>query len=68
VVKHPYPAATTFNSWTQWIIPLADFAGVNTQAIKQMSIGVGDRANPKAGGSGTLYIDDIGLRFPASEQ
>ena len=67
VVNHPDPLATTFSDWTQWDIPLADFAGVNMQSITMMAIGVGDRANPQAGGSGMLYIDDIGLRFPASE-
>jgi regulation of enolase protein 1 (concanavalin A-like superfamily) len=67
VVNHPDPLATTFSDWTQWDIPLADFAGVNMQNITMMAIGVGDRANPQAGGSGLLYIDDIGLRFPASE-
>jgi hypothetical protein len=33
-----------------------------------MAVGVGDRTNPQAGGSGTLYIDDIGLNLPDSEQ
>jgi hypothetical protein len=64
VVKHPDPAATTIGTWTQWNIPLTDFAGVNLQAVKKMAIGVGDRANPQAGSSGTLYIDDIWLSLP----
>jgi regulation of enolase protein 1 (concanavalin A-like superfamily) len=64
VVKHPDPAATTFSTWTEWNIPLTDFAGVNMQAVKKMSIGVGDRANPQAGGEGTLYVDDIWLIIP----
>jgi regulation of enolase protein 1 (concanavalin A-like superfamily) len=68
VVNHPDPLATTFSDWTQWDIPLTDFAGVNMQNIEKMAIGVGDRTNPQAGGAGTLYIDDIGLHFPASEQ
>jgi regulation of enolase protein 1 (concanavalin A-like superfamily) len=64
VIKHPDPAATTIGTWTEWNIPLTDFTGVNLQAVKNMSIGVGDRANPQAGGSGTLYIDDIWLNLP----
>jgi regulation of enolase protein 1 (concanavalin A-like superfamily) len=64
VVKHPDPAATTIDTWTQWNIPLDDFAGVNMQNVKKMAIGVGDRDNPQAGGSGTLYIDDIWLNIP----
>jgi len=30
-----------------------------------MTIGVGDKANPKTGGAGLLYIDDIGFGHPA---
>ena len=64
VINHPDPAAVTVDTWTQWSIPLTDFAGLNLQAVNKMSIGVGDRANPQVGGSGTLYIDDIGLLLP----
>ena len=64
VVKHPDPAATTFNTYTEWDIPLMSFAGVNMQAIKKLSIGVGDRDNPQRGGAGDLYIDDIRLNMP----
>jgi len=64
VIKHPDTEATTIGTWTEWNIPLTDFAGVNMQAVKSMVIGVGDRANPQAGSSGTLYIDDIWLYLP----
>ncbi len=64
VVRYPDPAASTIGSWTEWNIPLTDFIGVNLQAVKEIAIGVGDRANPQAGGAGTLYIDDIQLLFP----
>jgi len=64
VIKHPDPNATTMSSWTEWNIPLTDFTGVNLQAIKRMSIGVGDRANTQPGGAGDLYIDDIRLYRP----
>jgi regulation of enolase protein 1 (concanavalin A-like superfamily) len=64
LIKHPNPAATTIGSWTEWNIPLTDFIGVNLQAIDKMVIGVGDRTNPQAGSSGTLYIDDIRLLLP----
>jgi regulation of enolase protein 1 (concanavalin A-like superfamily) len=64
VVKHPDSAATTFSTWTQWNIPLTDFAGVNLQAVTSLVIGVGDRDNPQQGSAGDLYIDDIGLRLP----
>jgi len=51
--------AVLATQWTQWQIPLANFAGVNAAKIKKMVIGVGDRASPKKGGAGLIYIDDI---------
>jgi hypothetical protein len=53
--------------WMEWKIPLSEFAaaGVNLARIKTMVIGVGDKANPAVGGTGVLYIDDIGLAQPA---
>jgi len=67
VIKHTDPAATTTDTWTEWSIPLADFTGVNPQAIKKIVIGVGDRDNPQLGGAGDLYIDDVGVSFPSEE-
>jgi len=66
VVNNSDPAATTIDTWTEWNIPLTDFADVNLQAIKKMIIGVGDPSSPdlQPGGAGTLYIDDIGLYLP----
>jgi hypothetical protein len=64
VIKNADPLATTLITYTQWNIPLTSFTGVNMQAITKLSIGVGDRTNPKSGGSGVLYIDDIGLKLP----
>jgi hypothetical protein len=63
-VKYPDPAATTIGTWTRWDIPLTEFTGVNLQAVKKLSIGVGDRANTQPSSAGTLYIDDIRLYFP----
>ena len=51
--------AVTAADWTQWLIPLSDLSGVNLAAVKKLTIGVGDPANPKAGAAGMLYIDDI---------
>jgi len=53
--------------WVEWKIPLSDFAGVNLAKIKKLTIGVGDRAKPAAGGIGVLYIDDISLAKPAAQ-
>jgi hypothetical protein len=45
--------------WIEWKVPLTQFAGVNAAKIKKVYLGVGDRTNPKAGGAGRLYFDDI---------
>ncbi len=49
--------------WAEWKIPLSQFAdaGVNLAKVKTLIIGVGDKANPAAGGTGVLFVDDIGL-------
>jgi len=65
VVNNSDPTATIIGIWTEWNIPLLDFAGVNMQAIKSMAIGVGDKANTQPGGAGTLHIDDIRLYRPS---
>ncbi len=56
---HPNAQATCVNEWTQWKIPLADFTGVNMANLKKMVVGIGSRSQPKASGSGMLFIDDI---------
>jgi regulation of enolase protein 1 (concanavalin A-like superfamily) len=66
-VASPNASATTVSDWTEWRIPLSDLAGINLAAVKKLTIGVGDKANPKAPdaqqpsglGAGMLYIDDI---------
>jgi len=65
VVVYPdHPAPTTIDTWQQWSIDLTEFIGVDPTAIKKMSIGVGDQASTEPGGSGILYIDNIGLHLP----
>jgi hypothetical protein len=59
-----HPTAVTSGEWIQWKIPLSDLAGVNLSRVKKMTIGVGNKSAPTAGGSGTLYIDDIGFGHP----
>ncbi len=34
-------------------------------AVKKLTVGAGDKANPKAGAAGMLYLDDIGFGHPA---
>ncbi len=66
-VVHPNLGVTATPTWTEWRIPLSDLsaAGVNLAAVKKITIGVGDKASPKAGGGGILFIDDIGFGHPA---
>ena len=58
---HPNPSAVVIDTWTQWLIPFSDLraAGVNTQNVANLNIGVGDRAKPSQNARGILYIDDI---------
>jgi hypothetical protein len=66
VAIHPDPDRLTNARWTEWRIALSTFtdAGVNLAAVKKMAVGVGDRSNPKPGGAGRLYVDDIGVVRP----
>ena len=66
VVANPDAGATGRPGWNEWRIPLDDFAGVNLSRVAMMYLGVGDRDSPTAGGSGTIFIDDIGAGHPAS--
>jgi len=68
VVKHPSPAATTRTGWNQWQIPFSDLTGVNLSRVRKMYIGVGDRNAPSAGGTGVIYVDDIGYGRPAATE
>ncbi|MCL5281235.1 MAG: LamG domain-containing protein [Planctomycetes bacterium] len=58
-VLHPDATVIGAAKWTEWRIPLASLAGVNLAKIKKIIIGLGDKANPKTGGAGLIYIDDI---------
>jgi hypothetical protein len=55
--------ATAQMGWQQWLIPLSEFssAGVKTNAVKSIVVGVGNKTSPTKGGAGIVYIDDIGF-------
>jgi hypothetical protein len=61
VVNYPDLKAVQTAAWQEWNIELTQFsgAGVNLKAIKKMYIGLGNRTTPRAGGTGTIFIDDI---------
>jgi len=62
-VYHDDPNAATTDVWTKWVIPLQKFAdqGVNLTDVDRIAIGLGDINSLQSGGSGTIFIDDIGL-------
>jgi len=63
VVYHDNPDAATIDTWTKWVVPLQMFTdqGVNLTNVDKISIGFGDKNDLTAGGSGTVYFDDIGI-------
>jgi hypothetical protein len=70
VVNHDNPNAAQVDTWTEWVIPLQAFAdqGVNLANVNTIGLGLGNRNNPVAGGSGTMYFDDIRLYPPLPAQ
>ncbi|MDI6448337.1 LamG-like jellyroll fold domain-containing protein [Anaerobaca lacustris] len=64
VVTHPDPEATVITQWQTWEIPFSSFGGVAMNNVEMMYIGVGNRTNPVAGGSGRIYVDEIGVGRP----
>ncbi|MBN1804086.1 MAG: hypothetical protein JW837_02430 [Sedimentisphaerales bacterium] len=64
VVNHDDSNAARTVSWTEWNINLQAFAdqGVNLTNVNSITIGLGNRNNPVAGGgSGLMFFDDIRL-------
>jgi len=66
-VYHEDADAPQKDVWAEWLIPLQAFAdqGANLANVTTIAIGFGDKANMQAGGSGTVYFDDIRLYPPA---
>jgi len=61
VVYHDDPAVTQTGGWTEWVIDLTSFAGVNLANVNTVTIGIGTKDSPAAGDIGTMYFDDIRL-------
>jgi len=70
VVNHDNTNAAQITTWTQWNIDLQAFAdqGVNLANVNTIALGLGNKNNPVAGGSGTMYFDDIRLYPPPSTE
>jgi hypothetical protein len=65
-VDNDNPDAAQAVRWTQWNIDLQAFAdqGVDLANINSITLGLGNRNNPVAGGAGMMYYDDIRLYAP----
>ena len=68
VVTHPDSALSARSGWTEWLISYSDLTGINLNSVRTLFIGVGDRNNPTAGGTGTIFIDDVGFGKPVAGQ
>jgi len=69
VVYNSDASPTKKQPWTEWVIPLQQFAdlGVNLTNVTSITIGVGTWGNTTtAGGTGEMYFDDIRLYRPAT--
>ena len=66
IATNDNPDAAQIGFWTQWNIDLTRFAdqGVNLANVNSITLGLGNRSNPVAGGSGMMYFDDIRLYAP----
>jgi len=67
MVTNDNPDAAQRVAWTEWNIDLQVFAdqGINLTNVNSITLGLGNRNNPIAGGSGMMYFDDIRLYQPA---
>jgi len=64
VVYNEDPNAATMDSWTEWRIPLQNFAdkGIDLTDVDRVGIGFGTKGNMTTpGGSGKMFFDDIRL-------
>jgi hypothetical protein len=66
VVAHVDAGAAAIRSWTQWRIALQALSdqGINLGNVDKIAIGLGSKGGAAAGGTGTMYIDDIRLCRP----
>ncbi|MGE5293271.1 MAG: discoidin domain-containing protein, partial [Solirubrobacterales bacterium] len=66
VVANSNADAVLATSWQTWTVPFSTFtdAGVKMNKVTALYIGVGNRTSPTAGGTGTIYIDDVAIGNP----
>jgi hypothetical protein len=64
ITAYEDPAIAQKGLWIEWVVPLQTFAdqGINLTNVDKIAIGLGSKSGmAAAGGSGTVYIDDIRL-------
>jgi hypothetical protein len=61
VVYHADASATQITGWNEWVIHLTAFAGVDLTNVNSITIGIGTKGSPAAGGPGTMHFDDARL-------
>jgi len=64
VTTHADAQIALTTDWQPWLISFDQLGGVNLSSVRTMYIGLGDRSNPSAGGTGLIFIDDIGVGHP----
>ena len=69
IVPHPDPLALQIDEWREFPIPLQDFAdkGINLTDVRKLLIGIGAKGGAAAGGSGSVFLDNITLRRSAPQ-
>lgn len=63
-VYHDNPDVTRIGTWTEWIIDLQAFTGVDLASVNSIAICLGDPSNTQAGGTGKMFFDSIRLYGP----
>jgi hypothetical protein len=64
IVYHDNANAVQIETWTEWIIDLQAFTGVDLTHIDSIAICFGDQNNLQASGTGRVFFDDIRLCGP----
>jgi hypothetical protein len=66
IAVHDDAGAAQIGAWMEWRIALQAFAdqGINLGNVDKLAIGLGSKGGAAAGGSGTMFIDDIRLNRP----
>jgi len=63
-VYHDDPEATGTDTWTEWIIDLQAFTGIDLVSVTSVAICLGEPGNSQAGGTGLMFFDSIRLYGP----